>query len=394
MDSLIPVRRQRLRLNLNNGILCFVLILVSTPVFAQSSEDSTIPPHGIQAFLDQTHLGGYGEMSYENPGYYNDVPRLDLKRIVLYVAHSFNDKWAFKSEFEVEHVRIERGTGGEVEWEQAYLDYHGSNAIGWRGGEMVLPIGITNQTHEPPTFYSVERPLFDQQVIPTTWYEIGTGFYGTITEGIEYQLYVTEGLKAEGLAMDGTDGAKQEASARENGNDTIAGSDATHPAISTKLDFLPIAGLRIGASAYYQAKAFDSLPTGGNGSFLMVMFDARFEHGPLRLRGEGGFFTVGQDGANYYGTPSKAVGGYGEVAYNILPFFSSSAQEALPFVRYESYAFTGPAPATTAIHHNHLIAGVAYKPLDNLIFKADYRFSKVDGLPDYHQLSLGGGFVF
>ena len=377
-------------------------MLASSHVNAQSMEDSASAsrPSSLQAFLDQTHVGGYGEITYKN-SQGDAVPRFNIPRFVIYLDHYFNDKWAFKSETEIEDVRVERGEGGEIGLEQAFLDYHANTHINWRGGLLLIPMGIINQTHEPNTFYSVERPLFDQEVIPTTWREIGTGIYGDITDGIKYQLLLTEGLKGEGLSMETTDGAKQEGSAGEASSDEVAGSDASHPAITAKLDFLPLAGLRIGAALYYQQNAFDTLPAGSSGTFFMFVLDARYEHGPLHIRAEGGEFDVAPGGSGYYSTPSNALGGYGEIAYNVLPLFSQSESELLPFVRYESFTFTGPDVSTDAnaaagpsVAHTSITAGVAFKPLDNIILKADYRITKVEGMPDYKQFSLGGGFAF
>ena len=339
-------------------------------------------------------------MTYENPNY-GDVPRLNLPRVVIYLDHDFNDKWVFKSELEMEDVKLERGEGGEIEYEQAYLDYHPNANFGWHTGLMLIPIGIVNQIHEPTTYYSVERPLFDQQVIPTEWYEIGTGVYGVITQGLQYQLMVSEGIKGEYLTMSTTDGAKQEASAGALTSDNVAGSDASHPSISGKLDYIPCAGLRLGAALYYQPVAFDSLPAGTNGTFYMFIMDARYEHGPLHLRAEGGIFDVGPGGSGYYQTPSRATGGYGEIAYNILPIFSHCESELLPFVRYENFTFTGPDMGTDAaaasgptVLHTTVTAGMAFKPLDNIIFKADYRITNVQGQEQYRQFSLGGGYEF
>ena len=51
--------------------------------------------------------------------------------------------------------------------EQLYLDYTLSPAATLRAGLVLPPIGIINETHEPPTFNGVERPGFDNDVIPT-----------------------------------------------------------------------------------------------------------------------------------------------------------------------------------------------------------------------------------
>jgi len=134
-----------LRLSLNSIMLLF-LTLAGTSVFAQTAE---------------TFVGGYGEMNYQN---YSDgaVPRLDISRFVLYLDHTFDMHWMFRSETEIEHVKISSGAGGEIGLEQAYLDFHAKDWLGWRVGLMVLPIGIMNQMHEPNTYFTVLRPMFDR----------------------------------------------------------------------------------------------------------------------------------------------------------------------------------------------------------------------------------------
>ncbi|MDP4199177.1 MAG: hypothetical protein Q8922_05400 [Bacteroidota bacterium] len=395
-----------------NKLILFVLpfALIASSAFGQSSEDSSRPaPSNLQTFLDQTHLGGYGEMTYKRPSV-GDVPRLNLPRIVLYIDHDFSDRWVFKSEFEVENVKLERAAGGELGFEQAFLDYHANQHIGWRGGLILIPMGIINQTHEPNTFYSVERPLFDQQVIPTTWREIGTGIYGDITEGVKYQLYLTEGLQAADITMGGLDGGKQEGSAGDATSDLVAGSDASHPALSMKLDYLPLAGLRVGLAGYVQPNAFAEMqpidtPMAVSRTLGMAILDARYEHGPLHVRGEVGFVHLVDSVVNP--GPKYFSGGYFEAAYNVLSLWPNHEAELLPFVRYEHMTAYRRATGSTLILEgdnlvagagdivtSSFVAGIAFKPLDAIIFKIDYRITSIDGKADYKQFSLGGGFAF
>ena len=59
--------------------------------------------------------------------------------------------------------------------EQAYLNYQVSDALNLKGGLFLMPLGILNQTHEPPTYYGVERNEVETRIIPTTWRELGVG---------------------------------------------------------------------------------------------------------------------------------------------------------------------------------------------------------------------------
>ena len=67
---------------------------------------------------------------------------------------------------------------GELELEQAYLDFLVTPALNFRAGMMLVPVGIINERHEPPVFHGVERPFVDTVIVPTTWFEAGAGIHG------------------------------------------------------------------------------------------------------------------------------------------------------------------------------------------------------------------------
>src|SRR2546427_829540 len=145
------------------------------------------------AAQERTTVGGYGEVHYTNPTGPKTPAVVNLARFVVYLAHSFDDRLAFRSELEVEDAKVEGGKpGGEVGLEQAYLDYRLADWITLRTGLVLAPLGIINETHEPPTFNGVERPGFDHDGIPTTWREIGDAAVGTGTFGAPVALVAAD----------------------------------------------------------------------------------------------------------------------------------------------------------------------------------------------------------
>ena len=59
---------------------------------------------------------------------------------------------------------------------------------------MLIPMGIQNLYHEPPTFNGVERTNVDKYIVPSTWREIGVGINGRLDEqSINYQLMMING---------------------------------------------------------------------------------------------------------------------------------------------------------------------------------------------------------
>ena len=132
-----------------------------------------------QGWWDRTHIGGYGELHYNG----GDTDEIDFHRFVLFFNHDFNDRLRFASELEVEHVVAGDNANGEVELEQAYLEYTINPNFIARGGLSLVPVGIINETHEPPTFFGVERNGVEKDIIPTTWWEAGVGMRGEIGAG-------------------------------------------------------------------------------------------------------------------------------------------------------------------------------------------------------------------
>src|SRR3989441_21636 len=184
-------------------------------------------PVRILAAQERTTVGGYGEVHYSNPTGPKPPPVVNLARFVVYLAHSFDDRWALRSELEVEGARIVGGqVGGEVALEQAYLDYRLADWITLRTGLVLPPVGIINETHEPPTFNGVDRPGFDHDVIPTTWREIGLGATGRVpaVAGLSYRVYLVNGLRAAGVsAAEGIREGRQEGREASLANPSLTG---------------------------------------------------------------------------------------------------------------------------------------------------------------------------
>ncbi len=121
-------------------------------------------------------IGGYGQIDYNQPFGENQLNNgnLDVHRMVLLVGYHFTDRLQMITEIEFEHVK-------EVYVEQAFINYRLNDFMNLRGGLLLIPMGIVNEYHEPPTFNGVERPNVDKYIVPTTWREIGAGISGTLS---------------------------------------------------------------------------------------------------------------------------------------------------------------------------------------------------------------------
>src|SRR3954470_3773778 len=82
-------------------------------------------------------LSGYMELHYNKLEPQDAI--LDFHRFVLLMSHSFSPRIRFVGELEVEHAIVAGlEDGGELELEQAYLDFLLSRAFNLRAGMMLV----------------------------------------------------------------------------------------------------------------------------------------------------------------------------------------------------------------------------------------------------------------
>ena len=195
---------------------------------AQSSSGAT--------WADRTSVGGYGELHYNSQDGNDSV---DFHRFVLYFGHEFTENIRFFSELELEHAFSGDGKPGEVELEQAWIEMDITDSHRIRAGLDILPIGIINVTHEPNTFYGVERPEVEKRIIPATWWEAGVGFNGELAPGWNYDVRLHSGLST--------------TSNIRSGRQKVAKANADHPATTASLRYTGIPGLEVGGAFQYQS---------------------------------------------------------------------------------------------------------------------------------------------
>jgi hypothetical protein len=349
---------------------------------------------------EHTSIGGYGEVHYTNRTGPDTPGEVNVARFVVFLAHSFSEKLAFRSELEVEDARIEGGkAGGEVALEQLYLDYTLAPAATLRAGLVLAPIGILNETHEPPTFNGVERPAFDHDVIPTTWRDIGVGLVGALPggSGLGYRVYLLNGLVASGFSAE--EGIRE---GRQEGHE----ASFANPSLTGRLEWVR-PGLRIGGSFWYGGSAAQD-PALGTGTFdnavALVSADARYDVGPFMFRGVVANVSIADAeaiNAAFGGqVGSRIAGGYVEGAYNVLSALAPESPQRLnAFIRHERYNTQAGVPdgvvRDDALARRITTLGLSYKPVYNVAFKGDYQLRRNRaGVGEDEQLSLGVGYEF
>jgi len=138
------------------------------------------------------NVTGYGETHFNIPTDERDMV-FDAHRFVLGINARFTD-WIFLSaEIDYEHA------AQVLEWEMAYLDFLFNPKFNFRAGTVLIPVGFLNEFHEPVLFWTVERPVFHNRIIPTSWNGTGGGFFGTFGNflgGINYRLYAVNSVRS------------------------------------------------------------------------------------------------------------------------------------------------------------------------------------------------------
>ncbi|MDX1671304.1 MAG: hypothetical protein R3211_03125 [Balneolaceae bacterium] len=373
------------------SIFIFAIVLFCQPVHAQQQQGGT--------------LGGYGELHY-NDVLYNDngmnsPGRLDFHRFILYASYRFNDWVSFYSELELEHTLLEVDEGGEVALEQAFVDLSIKPEFGVRAGLLLVPVGIVNPIHEPPTFHGVERPNVERYIIPSTWRESGIGVYGKFQSGWSYQAYAMAGLKPNGIT--GGNGIR---GARQNGFESTLGNFGG----SARIDYQANLNLKFGVSYFFSTLRYErdgdlvvKIPELENTSFNMIEGHIQYTSSRLEARGLLAFSGISNvDELNTEfgnGAGKSQFGGYAELAYDLLPSLTGKLTEQQLFVfgRFETYdtQLKTDLIADNAENERYEYTfGFTYKPVSQVAFKADYQLLTSAGIKEIHMLNLGVGYNF
>ena len=332
--------------------LSLIIVIAGYAASAQETNDTQNVYKNIADNLlvndNKLVIGGYGEAHFNQTldGSVRNNGKLDVHRIVMLLGYNFNEKTQFVTELEFEHV-------SEVYVEQAFLQHKINNALSFRGGLMLVPMGIINEYHEPTTFNGVERPLIDNVIAPTTWREIGFGITGNILPAsLKYQAYVLTGFNGyDGAAkITGKDGFRK---GRQKGAESYISS----PNLAGKIEYYGIRGLNLGLSGYFgntQSTLYNGVDKTNDAAMAkadssvvglsMVGLDARYSINGLQLTGQ--LYYAGISNSEQYNkftaastgklndVGSAMIGYYVEAGYNVLRSVNTDLG-LVPFVRYE-----------------------------------------------------------
>lgn len=328
----------------------------------------------------KTVLSGYGSAFYQRNSN-EKTASLNLERAVLFVGHQFNSKISFFSELEVEDAKVD-DKGGEIALEQAFLKFNLSSTKYITAGLFLPRIGLLNENHLPVNFNGVERPVVEQLIIPSTWRELGVGFYGRSKKlPLNYSAAIFNGLSSANFEH-GTGIRK----GRFEGRNATANNLALTAAVQYYYkDFtFQIAGYAGGSNGLNKRRS-DSLQL-SSGVFGMPVYlgeaDVRWSKNGWNVKVLGAYISfpdASKINKAFAGNISNSMyGAYAEIAYNLFEKNTKMASQQLNvFGRFETLDLNASIPSNAIYDgtekQQHIIIGLAYLPIPNVVIKADVR---------------------
>lgn len=431
------------------NLLVITLLSSSAAAFAENNDNNTttieettsettmtaseraaeVYANGYEKF----RVGGYGEIlanfmdyginRFRGTSDGNDKIKrnsISIPRFIIAFDYKFNSKWILGAEIEFEsggtgtayeventengEYETEVEKGGEVALEQFYISRLIHPAFNVRAGHLIIPVGLTNEHHEPINFFGTSRPEGETTIIPSTWHENGIEVFGTFGKGFtkfNYQAMVVAGLDAYGFDRNNwIQGGKQGIFEKDN---------FTSPAYVARLNYNGVPGLKVGGSFYYchdagknsgKSTVFSSV---GRVPVKIYSADLSYKNKYVTARanmiyGDLGNasgvnqvikYQPGSDSPYSHTRPvaQNAVSYGGEVGINLRSIFKDNPKVPViyPFARYDYYnpqEKADPKGKDAMDLRNKVskwTAGVNWYALPNLVVKADYTTRRIGG---------------
>ncbi len=331
----------------------------------------------------RTYIGGYLDLEYRDAQGSNRSFR--QHRFIPFIYSQVSEQVRVAAEIEFEDGGTDsEGDDGETKVEFAIVDWVPSEALGFRAGAILAPLGKFNLVHDSPANDLTDRPLLDTNVIPTTFTEAGAGIFGSFYPGeegrLDYELYMVngfDGLEADATSPTGftsnlsTSAGTRDArpSLRTDNNNSIAGVG--------RVGYSPFLGAELGASAHagrYDERADNTL-------VIWALDGIWVPTPPLELLGEVARAEIERDTlARASGVPDDFWGYYLQANYHFMP---EALENRWPRI-------FGPESTFTAVARwDHIeldderrqrsTLGLNFRPIEDTVFKFDYQFNYEDG---------------
>jgi hypothetical protein len=349
--------------------------------FAAVEEVSAGPVAKLAEWADKTTIGGYGEMHYNNltsDNSANSKDEFDLHRFVVFFGHQFTEDLRFFSELEVEHNVAGEGKNGEVEIEQAYIEWDYAENHRAKAGVFLMPVGILNETHEPETFYGVERNNVEKNIIPATWWEGGAMLSGEMAEGLSYDAGVHSGLFINPMDTDYK---------IRDGRQKVSEAKGDDLAYTARIKYTGMPGLELAATVQHQTDVWQGESFAGEEEVdgTLLEMHAAYIKGAFGLRAL--YAQWDFDDA----IEAVQVGADEQEGFYIEPSFRLTENLGV-FIRYSEW--DNQAGDSSDTEKKQYDLGFNYWLNENVVLKADYMREDNESGDELRGFNLGLGWSF
>jgi hypothetical protein len=177
-----------------------LLLLVVSPMPVFAATDNAVgqtweyqPGDGWTVPHTDLTAGGYASSDLTKES--SEPWTLDVSHLSLFLWWSGDSRFRFFSETDLENAltiqaRRTSTDGAYLALERLYADWAQSDALNFRFGKFLTPIGRWNLIHAAPLVWTTSRPVMTVQAFPTN--ATGAMVYGTLTSvgaGLDYSIY-------------------------------------------------------------------------------------------------------------------------------------------------------------------------------------------------------------
>lgn len=299
------------------------------PVFSRATpigDVSYTPGRGLTLGDTGLTVGGYTNLTFtRNEG---QDAKLDFEDLSVFLLWRLTPRLHVFSELEVEHV-VEVDEDGDAgspndrfTVERLYADYTARDALSFRGGTFLTPVGRWNLLHAAPLVWTTSRPLVTER--PFDQRGTGAMVYGSVFPDAGLVSYTLYGQFAD----------------LPEGNPDF---EPANYAAGARLEWAPREDLSLGASYWAAQKHGRWSNLGG--------LDGLWQWNWFEVQGEA-VVEEGRPGATQWGV-------YLQAAVELLP-------RLYLVERYEHYDGPRGDPADL------IASGLAFRLLSNTVLKAEY----------------------
>ncbi len=376
---------------------------------AEDVRGSSAPPSPIydkpyvRRFGRGAAIGGYMDHEFIMA---ESGASFDQHRFIPFIYSAVTEALHVSAEIEFEHggfVAGDETTDGEIKIEYAVTDLSLGEALNFRGGVILSPLGRFNLYHDSPLNDLTDRPLVDRDILPTTLSESGMGFYGSLYPDerwtLSYEMYAVNGFD-EGILEDAGDSAGVDLRIRE-GRGSARSDNNNHRSIVARLHVSPRLGTDVGVSVHTGAYDDD-----GDHALTIVALDGEYRRGPVEVIGEYAWAAADIPAAARVlaatatrpdGTPRAVAESQRGLTAQANVHFAGGAWKRFPdsiwtgVVRYDLVDFDADLAGDDT---RRLTVGVNFRPVEDAAFKWDlaWRWRRAETVTDWGDSQRTGTF--